>query len=85
MALQRASIVTVKVSSRGRVVIPAKLRKKYNLKPGTRVRFVDYDGIVSLVPASADPAKHAAKMLKGGPSLARALLQERHKEQRRGR
>ncbi len=66
-------------------MIPAKLRKEYNLKPGTRVRFVDSEGVVSLVPASADPFKIAAGMLKGGPSLARALLQERNREQRRGR
>ena len=78
-------MVTAEVSSRGRVVIPAKLRKKYNLKHGDRVRFVDYGGVVSLVPASDDPIKPAAGMLKGGPSLAGALLQERQKGRMRGR
>lgn len=76
-------MVTVKISSRGRVVIPARLRKKYDLKPGDWVRFVDHEGVVYLVPASTDPINHGAGMLKGGPSLAGALLDEHRKERRR--
>ncbi len=75
----------MKISSKGRVVIPARLRKKYNLKPGDRVHFVDYGGVVSLVLASADPVKHTAGMLKGRQSLAGALLQEHRKERGRDR
>ncbi len=75
----------VKISSKGWVVIPAKLREKYNLKPGDQVHVVDYGGVVSLVPASADPVEHAAAMLKDGPSLTGALLEEHRKERRLGR
>jgi len=76
----------VKISSKGSVVIPAQLKKKSNLlKLGDRVRFVDYGGVVSLVPASADPVKQTAGMLKGKQSLAGALLQEHRKERRHGR
>jgi len=75
----------VRISSKGWVVIPARLRKKYDLKPGTHVHFVDYGGVISLVPASADPVTHAAGMLKGRGSLTEAILEERRKERRRGR
>lgn len=74
-----------RVSSKGWVVIPAELRHKYNLKPGDKVRVVDYGGVVSLVPASADPVKQAAGMAKGRRSLTRALLEEHRQERRRGR
>jgi AbrB family looped-hinge helix DNA binding protein len=74
-----------KISSKGWVVIPAKLRQKYNLKPGDRVQVVDYGGVVSLVPASADPVTHAAGMLRGRGSLTKALLEEHRRERRRGR
>ncbi len=74
-----------KISSKGWVVIPAELRQKYNLKPGDKVHVVDYGGVVSLVPTSADPVKHAAGMLKGRRSLTKAILQEHRQERRRGR
>lgn len=35
------------VDKRGRVVVPAELRRKYNLKAGTKVAFIDSDdGVV---------------------------------------
>lgn len=74
-----------KISRKGWVVIPAELRRKYELKPGTHVRFVDYGGVVSIVPAARNPVGHAAGMLKGGGSLTKALLEEHRKERRRGR
>ena len=74
-----------KISNKGWIVIPAKLREKYNLKPGDRVQVVDYGGVVSLVPTSADPVTHAAGMLKGRRSLTKALMDEHRKERRRGR
>jgi AbrB family looped-hinge helix DNA binding protein len=73
-------MVIMKISSRGRVVIPARIRKKYNLRPGDWVRFVDYGGIVFLVPASTAPHKHGAGVPKGGPMLTEALLDEHRKE-----
>jgi AbrB family looped-hinge helix DNA binding protein len=73
----------VKISDRGRVVIPAELRNKYGLKPGTNVHFVDYGGVVSIVPASLDSVAHAAGMLKGQASLTRELLKEHQKDLRR--
>lgn len=74
-----------KVSSKGWIVIPAKLRQKYNLQPGDQVHVVDYGGVVSIIPASADPVEHAAAMLKDGSSLTGALLEEHRKEQEPGR
>ena len=75
----------VKISTKGWVVIPATLREKYNLKPGDHVNVVDYGGVVSIVPASVDPVKHAAGMLKGDGSLTKSILEEHRKERTRGR
>ncbi len=73
------------VSEKGWVVIPAELRKKYNLAPGTEVSVVDYGGVLALVPAMKKPVRQAAGMLKGPTSLTRALLAEHKKERARGR
>ena len=39
------------VSSKGWVVIPADLRKKYGLDAGSRVMVVDYGGVLAIVPS----------------------------------
>jgi AbrB family looped-hinge helix DNA binding protein len=75
--------MTVTVSEKGWVVIPAELRKKHNLNPGTEVQVVDYGGVLALVPKLADPARQAAGMLKGRRSLRRALIAEHRAERRR--
>lgn len=73
------------VSEKGWIVIPAELRKKYNLHPGAEVSVVDYGGVLALVPAMEQPVRQAAGMLKGRTSLTRALLAERRRERSRGR
>ncbi len=75
--------MTVKVSQKGWVVIPAELRHKYNIKPGTEMHVVDYGGILSLIPASPNPIEESSGLLAGGPSLTQALLDERNKERER--
>ena len=77
--------MSVTVSEKGWVVIPAALRKKYNLHPGAEVSVVDYGGLLALVPALARPVRQAAGMLKGRTSLTQALLAEHRRERSRGR
>ena len=77
--------MNVIVSEKGWVVIPADLRKKYNLQPGAKVQVVDYGGVLALVPKLADPVRQAASLLKGRKSLTRALLAEHRREKARGR
>ncbi len=73
------------ISEKGWVVIPADLRRKYNLQPGAEVSVVDYGGVLALVPAMARPTQQAAGMLKGRKSLTRAVLVEHRRERARGR
>ncbi len=73
------------VSAKGWVVIPADLRRKYELAPGAKVIVVDYGGVLALVPALDRPLEQSAGILAGGRSLTRALKRERQRERRRGR
>ena len=75
--------MTLTISNKGWVVIPAELRKKYNLTPGTEVVIVDYGGVLAIVPAMKDPIKKGRGLLKDLPSLTKDLLQEREKERKR--
>jgi AbrB family looped-hinge helix DNA binding protein len=75
--------MSLTVSTKGWVVIPAELRKKYNLLPGTEVIIVDYGGVLSIVPALKNPIKQGRGLLKGLPSLTKDLLQDRKREKSR--
>jgi bifunctional DNA-binding transcriptional regulator/antitoxin component of YhaV-PrlF toxin-antitoxin module len=65
------------------VVIPAELRKKYNLLPGTEVIIVDYGGVLSIIPALKKPIQQGRGVLKDLPPLTKDLLQERNQEKSR--
>lgn len=75
--------MSLTISNKGWVVIPAELRKKYNLLPGTEVVIVDYGGVLSIIPTLKNPIKQGRGMLKGLPSLTQDLLKERAKERSR--
>ena len=69
--------MALKIASKGWVVIPAALRQKYNLTPGTDIEIVDYGGVLALIPQQEDPIEAGAGMLAGRTSLTQALLRER--------
>lgn len=75
--------MSLRISSKGWVVIPADLRRKYRLEPGDEVQIVDYGGVLSLIPIFGDPVAKGVGLLSGDRSLTGALLTEREKERKR--
>jgi AbrB family looped-hinge helix DNA binding protein len=73
-------MATVTVSQKGWVVIPKEIRQRYGIRPGDKVQFVDYGGSIAILPVPEDPIASGYGMLKGGPSLTKALLEERRRE-----
>ncbi len=73
-------MTTLTISTKGWVVIPAELRRKYGLHPGAQVRVVDYGGVLALVPLLEKPIEQVAGMLKGPSSLTQSLLTEHAQE-----
>ncbi|MGC9523394.1 MAG: AbrB/MazE/SpoVT family DNA-binding domain-containing protein [Anaerolineae bacterium] len=71
---------TVKVSSKGWVVIPKELREKHNVEPGTHVQIVEYGEVLALVPLPKDPVDALHGMLTEGPSLTSDLLAMREQD-----
>lgn len=71
---------TMKMSSKGWVVIPKHLRDEFGLKPGSRVEVVAYGGVLAVVPQSDDPVEALHGMLETGPSLTNDLLVERARD-----
>ena len=75
--------MTVKMSTKGWIVIPAAFRKKYGLEPGADLHVVDYGGVLSIIPVSEDPIKTGAGMLKDADSLTEAIVGEHRQERER--
>ncbi len=73
-------MATVKTLSKGQIVIPAEMRKRYHIEPGTELQVVEYGGIIFLIPPVDDPVKAACGPLPPKPSLAKKLLKERKRE-----
>jgi AbrB family looped-hinge helix DNA binding protein len=69
-----------RISSKGWVVIPADIRKRYGLKPGDEVNVIDYGGVISLVPVRKDPINEGYGMLAGAGPLLDDLLEERRRD-----
>lgn len=72
--------MSLTISQKGWVVIPAELRKKYHLEPGSKVIIVDYGGMLVLIPTLDHPVEQAAGILKGENSLTRILVAEHQEE-----
>ena len=65
------------VFARGRVVIPQELRQRYRLKKGDKVHFIDYGGVVAIVPVPRNPVEESSGMPKGDTSLVEVPLKSR--------
>jgi AbrB family looped-hinge helix DNA binding protein len=73
-------MATVKILSKGQIVIPARIRKKYQIKPGTKMQIMEYGEIIYLIPPVEDPIQAACGLLSSKPSLSGRLLRDRKKE-----
>ena len=45
---------TAYVTSKGQLVVPSGLRRRYGIRPGTRVNFVEEDGRIIFQPVTRD-------------------------------
>lgn len=73
-------MATVKTLSKGQVVIPVDIRKKYHIDPGSELQIMEYEGIIYLIPPAEDPVRAACGILPSKPSLSEKLLKERKGE-----
>jgi AbrB family looped-hinge helix DNA binding protein len=70
---------TSKVTTKGQIVIPKKIREKYGIHPATSIRWVEKKEGILMIPDSEDPITAARGMLKGS-GILKFYLQEKKKE-----
>jgi AbrB family looped-hinge helix DNA binding protein len=74
------STETSVVTSKGQLVIPARLRRRFGIKKGTLIAFVEEDGRMVMQPVTREFIRSLRGSLKGDPSALKVLLEERRRE-----
>jgi len=74
--------ISSKVTSKGQVVIPKRLRVKYGIRSATAIRWIEKDQGILMVPESENPIVAARGMLKGS-GILKAYLKEKRLEKQR--
>jgi AbrB family looped-hinge helix DNA binding protein len=75
----------VKVSTKGQIVLPARLRRRYKIRPGDEVLVQEGAGGILVAPALKDPVKEGRGILPRGPSLTEDLVEDHRLEVERER
>ena len=68
------------VTSKGQLVVPAKLRRKYGIKAGTKVFFVENGGQILFQPVTREFIRSVCGMLDSASFVAGELLAERARD-----
>lgn len=74
---------TAYVTSKGQLVVPARLRRKYGIKPGTKICFIERDGEIVFQPVTREYIRSVCGMLKSETSVTEGLLKERARDKER--
>jgi len=68
------------VTTKGQLVIPAKLRRKYSIREGTQVAFVEEENRLVLQPLTPEFVRSLRGSLNCDPSALKILLDDRKRE-----
>jgi len=71
------------VTTKGQLVIPARIRRKLGIKPGTKVCFVERGGDILFQPVTKEYIRNVCGMLKSPTSTTQELLLDRKKDKER--
>ena len=74
------------VSSKGQLVVPSRIRRRYGIEPGTRINFVEEDGLIILQPVTKEYIDSFCGIFRtkpGGRSAVKEYLEERRRERAR--
>lgn len=74
---------TAYVTSKGQLVVPARLRRKYGIKPGTKICFIERGDEIVFQPVTREYIRSVCGMLKSETSVTQELLRERARDKER--
>lgn len=69
-----------RVTTKGQLVIPSKLRRKYGIRKGTRVAMIEEENRIILQPLTREYIRSLRGSLKGEPSALKFLKEGRSQD-----
>ena len=73
-------VETSVVTTKGQLVIPARIRRRHGIKRGTRVCLIEQGELIVLRPLTREYFQKTAGMLGTGGKVLKALLEDRKRE-----
>ena len=70
------SVVTLK----GQIVVPVKIRRKFGIKKGTKVAFIEQNGKLMIQPLDKSYFESLAGILGTGGKMMKSLMEDKKKE-----
>jgi len=70
------SVVTVK----GQIVVPVKIRRKFGIKKGTKVAFIEQNGKLLIQPLDANYFQSLAGILGTEGDMLKSLMEDKKRE-----
>lgn len=70
------SVVTVK----GQIVVPVKIRRRFGIKKGTKVAFIEQNGKLMIQPLDKSYFENLAGILGTSGKMLKSLMQDKKKE-----
>ena len=71
---------TAHVTSKGQLVVPSRLRRKYGIKPGTKIRFIERGNEILFQPVTREYIRSVCGMLQSETPVTQELLKERRRD-----
>jgi AbrB family looped-hinge helix DNA binding protein len=68
------------VTRKGQVVIPSRIRRKYKIKGGTKVQFLENGETINIMPITAEFIRSKAGFMGTKGKLLKLLMEEKKKE-----
>ena len=68
------------VTTKGQVVIPAKFRRKFGIKIGTKIQFIEEEGEIKLFPITEEAIDNNIGFLGTKGKLLKAFMKEKEVE-----
>ena len=68
------------VTTKGQLVVPARIRRKYGIKPGTKVYFVEHGDQILFQPVTREFIRSVRGMLRSTDSVGEELVRDRKME-----
>lgn len=71
---------TVVITTKGQIVIPVKIRRKYGMKNGTKVAFIEQEGKLIVQPLDKEYFNKLAGIVGEKGKMLKSLIDDKKKE-----